>query len=56
MKTATMKRTKTPPAPVIPFPNAATRRELLHKYLDLALVFAIGAGSAACLLLFLALA
>ena len=56
MKTATMKRSKMNMAPVISHPNAATRQEMLHKFLDLALVSAIGAGSAACLLFFLAIA
>lgn len=56
MKTAAMKRTKMNSVPVIPYPNAATKQELLHKYLDLALVCTIGAGSAACLLFFLILA
>ena len=56
MKTATMKRTQINRTPVIPYPNAATRQELLHKFLDLVLVCAIGAGLAATLLFILALA
>ena len=56
MKTAAMKRTRMNTAPVFPYPNAATRQEMLHKFLDLILVGAIGAGCAACLLLFLAMA
>ena len=56
MKTATMKRTRMNMAPVVPYPNAATRQEMLHKFLDLILMGAIGGGLAACLLFFLALA
>ena len=56
MKTATIRRTKMNSAPVVPYPNAATRQEMLHKLLDLVLVCAMGAGTAACLLLFLVLA
>ena len=56
MKTATIKRAQNNRMPVIPYPNAATKQELLHKFLDMILVGAIGAGLAACLLFFLALA
>ena len=42
--------------PVLPYPNAATRRQLLHRLLDLLLSAAIGAGVAAVLLFLLALA
>ena len=56
MKTETYRRTKMNSVPAIPYPNAATRQELFHKYLDLVLVCAMGAGAAACLLLFLAIA
>ena len=35
----------------IPYPNVATRRELLHKVLDALLVAASGMGIAAILLL-----
>ena len=56
MKSATIRRNKINTAPVIPYPNAATRQEMLHKFLDLALVCAMGAGTAACLLFFLVLA
>ena len=38
----------------IPYPNAATRREVLHKLVDLALVTASGMGIAAMLLLLMA--
>lgn len=41
--------------PNIPYPNAATRKEIIHKFLDTLLVGAMGAGGAAILLLLLAL-
>ena len=34
--------------PVVPRPNAATRRQLLHKLIDHLLIIAICAGVAAC--------
>ncbi len=37
--------------PAIPYPNAATRREIAHKVLDALLVIASCAGIAAMLLL-----
>ena len=40
----------------IPYPNAATRRQIANKVLDLLLMAAVGAGLATMLLLFLALA
>ena len=40
----------------IPYPNAATRRQIANKVLDLLLMAAVGAGLTAMLLLFLALA
>ena len=51
MKTATL--THIARTPLIPYPNAATRRQLLNKFLDLLLTGAIGAALAA-MLLFLA--
>ena len=51
MKTAVCKSTTRP----IPYPNAATSRELFQKLLDAALVAASGMGIAAMLLLFLVL-
>ncbi len=50
MKTTATKLTSRP-IDRIPYPNAATRRELLHKLVDLALVAASGMGIAAMLLL-----
>lgn len=55
MKTTAVYRSDFKMRPNLPYPNAATRREVLSKFLDLLLVAAIGAGSAACLLLLLAL-
>lgn len=53
MKTATMmQNTK---QPVLPYPNAATRRQLLNKFLDLLLTGAIGAAIAAMLLFLMVL-
>ena len=40
----------------IPYPNAMTRKEALHKVLDALIVAASGMGLAASLLLLLALA
>jgi len=56
MKTTTVYRTDFMSRPSFPYPNAATRKEMLHKFLDLLLVGAIGAGLAACFLLILAFA
>lgn len=42
--------------PQIPYPNAATRKEILRKIVDILLVAAIGAGAAASLLFLMALA
>ena len=56
MKVSTICHTDFKSRPSIPYPNAATRKELLHKFLDLLLVGAMGAGLAACFLLILAFA
>lgn len=42
--------------PFAPYPNAATRRELIHKFLDHLLIIASSAGIAAALLLLFAFA
>lgn len=42
--------------PGLPYPNAASRQERLHKLLDLALTAAIGAAVAACLTFLIVLA
>ncbi len=39
----------------LPYPNAATGRELLHRFLDLLLCAACGMGTAVTLLLLLVL-
>ena len=54
MKTATMKRT-TKKTPIVPYPNAATKKELLQKFLDTAIMALTGAAMAAALLFLLAL-
>lgn len=56
MKTAALRQVQTNKTLMFPYPNSATREEMLHKFLDLILVGIIGAGLAACLLFFLALA
>lgn len=55
MKTATIRRTDVNTLPRIPYPNAATKKELFHKFLDLLVIGAMGAGAAAMLLLVLVL-
>ena len=54
MKTAICKSTYRPTAN-LPYPNAATRREVFHKLLDTALLAASGMGIAAMLLLYVTL-
>ena len=56
MKTTTIHRTDFWAQPSFPYPNAASRRDMLHKFLDLLIVGAIGAGLAAALLLVVAFA
>lgn len=56
MKTATAYCTDYVKKPNLPYPNAATRRQLLGKFLDLLLVGAIGMGAAAIVLFAMALA
>ena len=53
MKTAAINKMDYPFAP---YPNAATRRELIHKILDHLLIVASCAGVAAVLLLFFSMA
>lgn len=50
MKTAAIYRNNCASKPNLPCPNAATRREMFQKLLDLLLTGAIGAGAAAILL------
>jgi hypothetical protein len=42
--------------PLAPYPNAATRREVMHKIVDHLLIIACSAGVAAAILLLVALA
>jgi hypothetical protein len=51
MKTATIRRSQAKSRPRVPYPNAATRKEMFHKALDLMISGAIGAGLAASVLL-----
>jgi hypothetical protein len=55
MKTTVLYRSDYANRPNLPYPNAATRRELFSKFLDLLLVAALGAGAAAILLFLVAL-
>ena len=56
MKTNAICRTDYANRPNLPYPNAATRRELLNKFLDLLLMGALGVGAAAIMLFVLVLA
>ena len=42
------------PTEVVPYPNAATRRQIINKILDYTLIWACGMGIAAMLLFLLA--
>ena len=55
MRYATVKRTKVNNIPHFAYPNAATKQELVHKFLDFLLVGAIGAGLAASVIFILVL-
>ena len=55
MKTTTLYRTNYTNRPNLPYPNAATRKEIFSKFLDLLVIAAMGAGTAAILLFFIAL-
>lgn len=55
MKTTALYHADYANRPNLPYPNAATRRELVHKFLDLLLMGAMGIGSAAIVLFLLAL-
>ena len=50
MKTTTAYRNQVRSLPQLPYPNAATRRELVRKALDTLTMAAIGVGAAAILL------
>ena len=55
MRTYAINDCKTKARRGLPYPNAATRQEMLNKFIDLLLVGAIGAGLAASMLLLLVL-
>lgn len=55
MKATTYYRPKYTPQPPLPFPNAATRRQVWGKLLDLGLITVCGMGMAAAVLLLLVL-
>jgi hypothetical protein len=52
MLTTNLKKASFWSAPHIPLPNAATRRQVLHKILDTALIAASSLGIVAILLFF----
>lgn len=56
MKSAVMNHTPFMARPIVPLPNVATRRQFLHKALDVALIFFSGIGIAVMLMLFLMIA
>ena len=56
MKTAAIHRSRCVCRTDLPFPNAATRRQILNHTLDLMLTFMLGAGAAAVVLFVLAVA
>lgn len=56
MKSAAIHRNDIKMRPNLPYPNAATQKELFNKFLDFLLVGAIGAGVAACLLFLMVMA
>ena len=55
MKTAAY-RTNKNVRPALPFPNAATRQQMVQKFLDFVLMSAISLGIAAIILFMVALA
>lgn len=55
MKTMTAYPGHSIPRKALPYPNAATTKEVFHKLLDGVLIAASGAGLAAMLLLLMAL-
>ena len=56
MKTEAIYRPEVTVRSAIPYPNAATKREMFEKILDHLLIGAIGIGSVAIILFLLALA
>lgn len=56
MKTLTAHRTDLANRPNLPYPNAATKRQIADRFVELLLMAALGIGAAAIVLFFLALA
>lgn len=56
MKSATVHRNETKTRPNIPYPNAATKKELLCKFLDLVIMAVTGAALAAAALFLMVIA
>ena len=56
MKTATVYRSDYTKRPSLPYPNAATRREMLNKLIDYLLIGAMGVAAVTVVLFFLTLA
>lgn len=56
MKTVTAHRADLASLPNLPYPNAATKRQIFDRFLELLLMGALGIGAAAILLFILALA
>lgn len=56
MKTITYNTADLANRPHIPYPNAATRRQVLDRFVELLLMAGLGVGAAAILLFILALA
>lgn len=56
MKTVTARRANLASRPNLPYPNAATKRQIIDRFIELLLMGALGIGSAAILLFILALA
>ena len=56
MKTATAYRNNLPARTAVRYPNAANRRQLVNKFVDLLLASAIGMGLAASILFLAVLA
>lgn len=56
MKTITVHRTDLASRPNLPYPNAATKRQIIDRFVELLLMGALGVGAAAIVLFILALA
>ena len=56
MKTAVVNRANLATRPNLPYPNAATKRQIVDRFVELLLMAALGIGAAAIILFLLALA